>query len=264
MRSILLVLLLAPSACAQMYSELDLMADQVRVTSNNLEFSPRLTVGYENEDLGARVRYWHLDTTVNQFNMPTYRDDLRYQFDVADLEAYKQVGSVRLFGGLRGGYLSFGESTRSTYYPYGYYYPVSYYPTNPVFFTTIDDNAFYSVNSESVYKRGTWTTVVGPTAGLEGQVPIIGNLSANFGVRASLLLADWAVNPGYPWNDNYRIHYSDTLFVPEVYTGLDYRWSFVDVGTKFEVQKWESERTSSLPIAPPTVVGIGATMSVIF
>ena len=76
------------------------------------------------------------------------------------------VGSVRLFGGLRGGYLSFGESTRSTYFPYGSYgyYPASYYPINPFFFTIIDDNPYIGVNSESVYKRGTWTTVVGPSA----------------------------------------------------------------------------------------------------
>ena len=106
MRPFLLILLLSTPALGQCYTDVDLMADQVRWTRSNLEFSPRITLGYQHEDAGARVRYWHLDTSLDQDTGRVGSAD-RFAFDVVDVEAHKQVDGIRLYGGLRTGYLTF-------------------------------------------------------------------------------------------------------------------------------------------------------------
>jgi hypothetical protein len=188
-----------------------MMADQIRTGGNqsDFEFSPRLTIGYQHEDVGARVRYWHLDDTYGN-------DSFRDKFDVLDLDAYKQWDNIRAFGGLR----------------------------------VADVQELNLPNPD-----GYGTTGFGPTAGVEGETPIIGCLSANYGVRASILLADW-----YTGFQAGR-HFSDTLFVPEVYTGLNYRWDFATFGARFEIQHWDSD-TTGLGLNPLTIVGIGGTASV--
>jgi hypothetical protein len=212
------LLLLASPVAAQYYTELDMMADQVRAreTSSDFEFSPRLTVGYQWGDVNTRLRYWHLDSTYA--DRTVFHDEIRNEFDILDLDAYKQWDGIRLFGGLRTG--------------------------------DVQDIA----GPRSPFADGDGTTVFGPTAGAEGETPLIGCLSANYGVRASVLLADWYVG------NSAGHHVNDTLFVPEIYTGLDYRWNFATIGAKFEIQHWRTDYAAN--IVSPTIVGIGATASV--
>ena len=207
MRSILLTLLLAiPAipACAQLYAELDSMADQVRATETNFEYSPRITLGFENNDVGTRLRYWHLNTTVDLgAEQPDY-SNYRYHFDVLDWDVYKQYSGLRLFGGLRGGFLTF--SARSSPASNAPFYVGNYGPTTIPFFHYADDyngNAilpsyyYPSYSNSSAQTDSIRSAVFGPTAGLEGDVPIIGNLWVDYGARASFLLANWYSTDNY-------------------------------------------------------------------
>lgn len=299
MRSILLALFFAipaTPACAQVYAELDSMADQVRVTENNVSYSPRITLGFENEDVGTRVRYWHLNTTVGLgVESPDYNDN-RYHFDVFDWDVYKQYTGLRLFGGLRGGYLTFSALSSpaissSARYPYG----ISLYPN---YLNNSEDSYESSVtytydlppgtdySSTSTASDSIHSAIFGPTAGLEGDVPIIGNLWIDYGLRCSFLLANWYTSGNYtnsyvnyPYNLYYSNYYSnyygpyrtttsisqgghfaDTLFVPEIYTGLALRWTYAELGVKFEVQKWQSDN-DNYSFQSPTIVGIGGTLT---
>ena len=108
------------------------MADQVRVTENNFEYSPRVILGFENEDVGTRLRYWHLNTTVNLGAEEPDYNNFRYHFDVFDWDVYKQYSGLRLFGGLRGGFLTFSarSSPASNATPYPGVYPLTNYVGN--------------------------------------------------------------------------------------------------------------------------------------
>jgi hypothetical protein len=55
-------------------------------------------------------------------------------------------------------------------------------------------------------------------------------------------------------------HFADTLFVPEIYTGLALRWTYAELGVKFEVQKWQSDN-DNYSFQSPTIVGIGGTLT---
>ena len=138
---------------------------------------------------------------------------------------YRQFGGIRLFGGLRTGYVSMGYIFR--------------------------DGSGIGIGSP----------IFGPTAGLESEVPIIGNLSADFGLRGSLLMTNWS---GGLIGDSNIVENAatDTPFVAELYTGLDYRWNFADIGLKFEIQRWDSQMLDHQANFAPTIVGVGATASV--
>jgi hypothetical protein len=292
MRSILVALLLAipaSTAFAQFYAELDSMADQVRVTENNFEYSPRLTLGFENEDVGTRLRYWHLNTTVNLgAESPDY-NNFRYHFDILDWDVYKQYSGLRLFGGLRGGFLTF--SARSSPASNEPFYVGNYGPTAMIpFFRYADDynlngifpSYYYpSETSSSAQTDSIRSAIFGPTAGLEGEVPIIGNLWVDYGARCSFLLANWysthnylSTYPSYQYSPYYQYYvpfqatysnnqngrFADTLFVPELFTGLELRWTYAQLGVKFEVQKWQSDQ-DNYSFQSPTIVGIGGTLT---
>jgi hypothetical protein len=271
----------ASSALAQFYSDVDLMADQVHVAENNWEAAPRVTIGFQNEEIGARVRYWHLNTTVDLDPAPAdYKDD-RYHFDVLDFDIYKQLNWFRLFGGMRVGYLTFSETSspatnaslayRGIWWGYdpiylnaedrseSHYYPGYYGPTY-----TDTSNSYDYIRS----------MVFGPTAGLEGDVPLIGNLWFDYGARCSVLLANWYSSEysfsssSGPWGAGYSLskytnRFTDTLIVPEIYTGLELRWKYAELGAKFEVQRWRSEE-ENYTLQSPTIFGVGATLGVRF
>ena len=312
------LLCLAPCACAELYAELDSMADQVRATETNFEYSPRITLGFENNDVGTRLRYWHLNTTVDLgAEQPDY-SNYRYHFDVLDWDVYKQYSGLRLFGGLRGGFLTFSarSSPASNATPFLGPYPVTYLATQgqpityvgnygravdlntnattiPFFRSSIDintnginsysppldpdyTNAISSSNVDSIR-----SAIFGPTAGLEGDVPIIGNLRVDYGARCSFLLANWYSSHNYsssyssyqylpyypyyalsqtPYSINSGGRFADTLFVPEIVTGLELRWTYAQLGFKFEVQKWQSDQ-ENYSFQSPTIVGIGGTLT---
>jgi hypothetical protein len=56
-----------------------------------------------------------------------------------------------------------------------------------------------------------------------------------------------------------------TMFVPEVYTGMTYKWRSLEIGVKFEIQKYDSDYlNSNIRILEPTIVGVGLTAAVSF
>ena len=103
----------------------------------------------------------------------------------------------------------------------------------------------------------------------------------NYGARCSFLLANWysthnylstypsyQYSPFYPYYNPYQATYTsnqsgrfaDTLFVPELFTGLELRWTYAQLGVKFEVQKWQSDH-DNYTFQSPTIVGIGGTLT---
>ena len=80
-----------------------LMEDTVGKLSETYEFTPRFILGYETaEGVGARARYF---TYGRQTRASTLPDDIRFEFDVFDVEATAKFQSCRnelvLAGGFR-------------------------------------------------------------------------------------------------------------------------------------------------------------------
>lgn len=237
MKTLLAFLLLSTAAYGQWYSDVDLIAMQIRSPVpwqdwDNYSLSERIQIGYQFEECGLRTRYWHYDDKLDEVGYEV-------QFDVFDLEATKQVGDFTISGGFRMADWSWSTPP----YPDGL--------------------------GGVVAKTAADATQFGVTIAAEGNTALYHGenwgLAAVYGSRVSLLTGGWSAHgqantpPKSIGNNG-----NDTQEVLEASAGLEAKYGCAFWRTELEMQRWESNALTDRGFAAIGFNGIGTTVGVRF
>ena len=192
-----------------MFLRAHMMENVVGKLSEKYEFSPRFVLGYETaQGVGARVRYWTYGRTATILNAP---EDIRFEFDVLDIEATSRFKSCRSELVVGGGFRFANVET------------------------SWDDESV-SIDAPGITVAADLRTLIFSNCGREW--------AAVFGARWSILGGDWE------GSDNGLIEpvRDDNVVAQELYAGVEYSQHFRNyvmfTRLVFEMQNWHSDALS--------------------
>lgn len=243
MKTFLAFLLLSTAAYGEWYSDVDMLAMQLQspvpgTDYNDVEFAERVELGYHFEECGLRVRYFHFDNTYLA-NIGPPELDIRFKFNVLDMEVTKQYGDFTISGGFRVADWGLGYNG-------------------------------YTVNNIVVTPTAADATEFGVTIAADGNTGLCGSddwqISGVYGARLSLLEGDWHLlksnhNTAFDEIGQYR---SDTVDVLEAHAGVEARYGRAFARTELEMQRWESNAFARRGWMDTGLLGIGTTVGVCF